>query len=80
MLVFAACPWPLTVFFVLTPCEASAATFPAPENVALGGAPKISGCGEGAALHESPDVHGGGDTGAATHGTAVEHTCASYTS
>ena len=45
-------------------------TFPAPLNVPLGGVPKISGCGDGAGLHESPDVHGGGDTGAVTHGTA----------
>jgi hypothetical protein len=54
--------------------------FPAPENVALGGAPKIAGCGEGAALHESPVVHGGGAAGGEKHGTAVEQACASYTS
>jgi hypothetical protein len=53
---------------------------PDPENVALAGAPKIPGCNAGAALHESPLEHSGGNTGALTHGTAAEHTCASYTS
>jgi hypothetical protein len=36
------------------------AGLPAPLNVALAGAPKIDGCGEGAALHDSPVSHGGG--------------------
>lgn len=48
---------------------------PAPENVALGGAPKIAGWGEGAGLHESPVLHGGGTTGGGTkHGAASEQT------
>jgi hypothetical protein len=55
-------------------------TLPVPENVALDGAPKIAGCGEGAALHESPLEHGGGVIVALEHGAAAEHTCASYTS
>ena len=37
-------------------------TLPAPVNVALDGAPKIAGCGDGATLHASPLVHGGGET------------------
>jgi hypothetical protein len=52
-------------------------TFPTPTNVALAGAPKIDGCGDGAALHESPELHGGEDTDGATHGTEAEHSCAS---
>jgi hypothetical protein len=44
--------------------------FPTPENVALGGEPKIPGCGEGAALHESLFVHAGGVAGGGGgHGT-----------
>jgi len=62
--------------FTTVPDDAGA-TLPTPENVALGVAPKISGCGVGAALHESPDVHGGGATGSCTHGELTEQTCAS---
>ena len=48
---------------------------------ALGGAPKIAGCGEGAALHESPVSHGGAAVaGADRHGEPLVHSCASYTS
>jgi hypothetical protein len=48
--------------------------FPAPENIALPEAPKIAGCVEGAALHESAVVHAGGATGAVRHGAAALHT------
>ncbi len=51
---------------------------PVPENVALAGAPKIAGCGDGAGRHESPLSHAGGSTGATTHGEPAEQTCASY--
>jgi hypothetical protein len=60
---------------VTTPEEPE--TFPAPENVALAGAPKIGGCGDGAALHESPESHSGEATGNAIHGTDAEQECAS---
>jgi hypothetical protein len=55
----------------------SSTTLPTPENVALGVGPNTSGCGDGAALHESPDVHAGADTGAREQGDEVEHTWAS---
>src|SRR5580700_8022524 len=58
----------------------SGARFPAPENVALGAGPKISGCGDGAALHESPEEHSGGEACSLGHGTpSLPQTCASYT-
>lgn len=60
----------------MTACE-STCEFPAPAKVALDGAPKPAGCGVGAALQESPLLHGGGDTDAAAHGTLAEQTCAS---
>jgi hypothetical protein len=41
--------------------------------VALGGAPKICGCGDGAALHEFTVVHGGGPTGSTEHGNLSVH-------
>jgi hypothetical protein len=66
----------LTAGFV----DAAATTFPAPENVALGAGPKIVGCGLGAALHESPELHAGGRTVSLKHGIEAVHTCASYTS
>src|ERR1700722_894588 len=54
------------------------AMLPTPKNVALGAAPKIDGCGVGAALHESPVEHAGGETTPfAKHGTAAVHSCAS---
>jgi hypothetical protein len=54
---------------------------PAAENVALAGEPKIEGCGEGAALHDSASAHAGGDAGGSgRHGACEEHSCASYTS
>jgi hypothetical protein len=47
-------------------------------NVALDGDPNTLGCGDGAALHESPVEHGGAGTGdGAKHGTALVHSCAS---
>jgi len=36
-------------------------TSPAPENVALAGAPNVCGCGVGPALHASLLAQGGGD-------------------
>ena len=56
-------------------------TFPAPENVALAGAPNNAGCGDAAGLHPSPVLQGGDATGGTTrHGDRASHTCASYTS
>src|ERR1700733_6146072 len=55
-------------------------TFPDPLNVALDGAPKIAGCGKGAALHDASVTHGGDPTKGATHGETLVHSCASYTS
>jgi hypothetical protein len=57
----------------VTAFDGETMTLPTPLNVALGAGPKISGCGDGAALHESPDVHGGGDTGTGLHGTTALH-------
>ena len=60
---------------------AGGATFPAPENVSLDGAPNSVGCGVGAGLHASPVVHGGGVSGGAgAHGADAVHSCASYRS
>ncbi len=53
------------------------ATLPSPENVALAGAPKLSGCSVAAPLHDSVVVHGGNATGDTGHGAALAHTCAS---
>jgi multidrug efflux pump subunit AcrA (membrane-fusion protein) len=51
---------------------------PAPEKVALAGAPKISGWGVGEALHEASLSHGGGGgDGEPMHGEALVHSCAS---
>jgi hypothetical protein len=55
---------------------ATGAGFPAPENVALAGAPKTAGCGDAGGLHESPLSHGGGETDAGN----PPSTLASYTS
>src|ERR1039457_620720 len=38
------------------------ATLPAPENVALAGAPNTPGCTDGGGLHASPLLHAGGTT------------------
>jgi hypothetical protein len=55
--------------------------FPTPANVSLEGAPKLSGWGEGAGLHESLAEQGGELAGAAgKHGDEAEHTRASYRS
>jgi hypothetical protein len=65
-------------FTALAGAEPAGMMFPAPENVALDGAPKIDGCGVGAALHASPFVHGGGTSAACgAHGAETEHSCAS---
>jgi hypothetical protein len=61
----------------LNPCDT---TLPAPANVALEGEPKIAGCGDGAALHESPVEHGGGVTDRFAHGAWFVHSRASYMS
>jgi hypothetical protein len=54
------------------------ARLPAPENVALDGAPKIGGCGVGAGLQEASVAHGGGCTAeVGMHGEALVHSCAS---
>lgn len=51
---------------------------PAPENVALDGEPNTDGCGDGAALHESPVEQTGGATGTeAKQGAPGLHSCAS---
>ena len=48
--------------------------FPGPENVALGGAAKIEGCGVGAALQEASVLQGAGCTGGGEmQGEAVVH-------
>ncbi len=57
--------------------EEEGARLPGPEKVALEGEPKMPGCGDGAARQASVVVHGGGETGALTQGTAAEHTWAS---
>lgn len=62
-----------------TGLEAGAA-LPDPEKVALAGAPKSAGCGEGAARQESAVVHGGEDAVTAGQRAPAEQTCASYTS
>jgi hypothetical protein len=55
--------------------------FPAPENVALAGAPNTPGCEEGAVRHESAVTHGGEPAaGVARHGEPGVQTLASYTS
>jgi hypothetical protein len=52
--------------------------FPAPENVALAGAPDPGGWGEEPGLHDSPLAHDcGGSAGAARHGEAAVHSWAS---
>jgi hypothetical protein len=63
-------------FFALA--TVASTRLPLPVNVALAGSPKTAGCGEGAALHASPVVHGGGETGGSVwHGAEDEQTCAS---
>jgi hypothetical protein len=67
--------------FLATVFDAAGTGFPAPENVALGGAPNTPGGDDGAARHESAVTHAtGGAGGLARHGEAAEHTRASYTS
>jgi hypothetical protein len=57
---------------------AAAGRLPAPENVSLEGSPKLCGWAEGAGLHESLVVHGGGDTaGGVMHGDADVYAWAS---
>jgi hypothetical protein len=53
--------------------DVAATTFPAPENVALDGAPKIAGCGEGAARQASAVVHAGAGCDDWLQGAAVVH-------
>ena len=53
---------------------------PWPENVALAGAPKLAGCGAGAARHESAVTHAGELAALTKHGEDALHACASYTS
>ncbi len=49
-----------------------------PWNVALDGAPKIDGCGSGAARHPSAVSHTGGTSASAGHGDTLVHSWASY--
>ena len=71
----------LTVFFVTFftgVLLAAGAKLLVPEKVALAGAPKIEGCGEGAGRQEASVEHGGGEAaGWAMQGEAALQTCAS---